>query len=384
MRTELHSNPHKSVTSLEVLIAYDSVSSGKSAKELCDRLGEQLGSGYEVAASLWNLASLQHPILAHDAVRAAASASLVIIAVNAAEPLSAPVRSWLTKCICRMYSGGGALVALLYGIIGMEKEISPAYGFLKGVTQEAGVDLFSEVIEPADDDFDYLMESIHQRAHMRTTVLDAILSGARFHPVFDCSYPISESDCRLSLFSHLAMNTSCAAACNHAALAKSSGPSLNGHVQAQSSPLPARLTVADERPRILCADNLLILRPLYLRVLTQAGYEVTTADDGEEAWTALQCGDFDLLIISDEMPRLDGAELVARARMEGMSLPIIVAASDVGFFTDPHRRWPDIIGLQKPFGLWELTEAVGRVLCAAHHVGWYEKPGEECHALRNR
>ena len=117
--------------------------------------------------------------------------------------------------------------------------------------------------------------------------------------------------------------------------------------------------------RILCADDQPALRACYSIALTHSGYSVTTVANGQEAWDALQSSDFDLLITDHEMPLVKGAELVSRVRSAGLEQPIIIATSNTEFFTDPSNRWHRVVLLEKPFGLQELTEAVGRLLRAA-------------------
>lgn len=174
MKTELHTNGNHSATGIEVLIAYDSVCSGKRAKELCDRLQTRLGPEYQLNLRLWSLAALQRDSLAPAALSDAASADLIFVAVAGDKPLPAPIRSWLGRCARRIHTGG-ALILQLHGIFKMEEELSPTYHLLKQVARDARLDFFSEVIGSAEYELDYSIESIHQRAQMSTPVLDAIL-----------------------------------------------------------------------------------------------------------------------------------------------------------------------------------------------------------------
>jgi CheY-like chemotaxis protein len=59
-------------------------------------------------------------------------------------------------------------------------------------------------------------------------------------------------------------------------------------------------------------------------LLSQAGYLVDTAADGEEAWKALLSVTYDLLLTDHHMPRLCGLDLVARMRAAGIGLPVII------------------------------------------------------------
>ena len=64
MNSESHSS------GLDVLIVYESVRSGKRAKEFCDRLGQHLAPDSKPNLSVWSLSALQ---LLPTIARAAAS-----------------------------------------------------------------------------------------------------------------------------------------------------------------------------------------------------------------------------------------------------------------------------------------------------------------------
>jgi len=160
---------------LEVLIVYDSVRSGKRAKELCDRLGHQLAPGCELRLSVWSLSALQLPPLARAAAREAERATLIIVAVNGDKVLPRPVKSCLHRCARAIHTADGALVAQLHGILKMNEEFCPAYGCLSQIAHHAGVRFFSEVVELPEDELDYSLEAIHERAQPTTSLLEAIL-----------------------------------------------------------------------------------------------------------------------------------------------------------------------------------------------------------------
>jgi two-component system chemotaxis sensor kinase CheA len=93
---------------------------------------------------------------------------------------------------------------------------------------------------------------------------------------------------------------------------------------------PSRpVETAYSKPRILVADDSLTARTMQRNVLTAAGYEVTQAVDGAEAWEALHEGDFDLLVTDIQMPEIDGIELTRRVRADARlhDLPVILVTS---------------------------------------------------------
>jgi len=159
-----------------VLIVYDSVCSGKRAKELCDRLGQQLAPDCKLNLNVWSLSALQLlPAMARAAASEAEHAALLIVAVNGDKTLPRPVKSLLHTCARAIHAADGALVAQLHGILKMNEELCPAYGCLREIAHHAGVRFFSEVIELPEDELNYSLEAIHERAHMRTSLLEGIL-----------------------------------------------------------------------------------------------------------------------------------------------------------------------------------------------------------------
>jgi len=71
---------------------------------------------------------------------------------------------------------------------------------------------------------------------------------------------------------------------------------------------------ADHGKRILVADDTLPMRVMLQDVLVEAGYEVTTAVDGGEAWDQLKehGKSFDLLILDLLMPKMTGFEILEK------------------------------------------------------------------------
>ncbi|HEX4826490.1 MAG TPA: ATP-binding protein [Candidatus Polarisedimenticolaceae bacterium] len=72
--------------------------------------------------------------------------------------------------------------------------------------------------------------------------------------------------------------------------------------------------------RVLVAEDEPLILDLFSRVLQHDGALVTTARDGEEAWSRILETDFDLIVADLRMPRLDGRALYERVAEERPSL----------------------------------------------------------------
>jgi serine/threonine protein kinase len=87
--------------------------------------------------------------------------------------------------------------------------------------------------------------------------------------------------------------------------------------------------VASHRPRILVIDDEEDMRTVSRAVLTDAGYDVTTAGDGIEALMRLGAGTFDLILSDVDMPNLDGFKLLEVVSRKGIQTPVIFVTGKV-------------------------------------------------------
>ena len=115
---------------------------------------------------------------------------------------------------------------------------------------------------------------------------------------------------------------------------------------------------------ILVAEDEAMVRAVAERALARKGYEVTVAEDGEEALELLKEMDAppDLLISDVVMPGMDGPSLVAKAR-EIYPDPKIIFMS--GYAEEQLRssiEIDDAAFLAKPFSVAEITEKVRDIL----------------------
>lgn len=80
-------------------------------------------------------------------------------------------------------------------------------------------------------------------------------------------------------------------------------------------------TVTKSRQRILIIDDDLYIRELYQEILSDEGYSVTTAVNGEEGLVQLQEGGYNLTLLDVMMPKLDGIGVLKKLQEKPPRIP---------------------------------------------------------------
>jgi two-component system chemotaxis sensor kinase CheA len=81
--------------------------------------------------------------------------------------------------------------------------------------------------------------------------------------------------------------------------------------------------------RVLVVDDSITTRTMERNLLEAAGYEVSIAADGLDAWSVLQEQEVDLVVSDVDMPRMNGFELTSRIRADSRlsELPIVLVTA---------------------------------------------------------
>lgn len=112
--------------------------------------------------------------------------------------------------------------------------------------------------------------------------------------------------------------------------------------------------------KILVADDEPLLLQIIVEALTDEGYQVIAARDGQEAVDLTVKENPDLVIFDVMMPRLDGREAIRtlRQRHQTPHIPMVLMSAGITASRIDH----DITFLQKPFDLDRLLSLVERLL----------------------
>jgi CheY-like chemotaxis protein len=131
--------------------------------------------------------------------------------------------------------------------------------------------------------------------------------------------------------------------------------------------MASTIAESSDRPLILLVDDEPSVRQVMARTLTDRGYDVRTAADGESAITILEGLRIlpAIAIVDLEMAGVGGEEL---ARTLARRYPEVLVIFMTGHF--PRYRPAYLPGpiMQKPFGAEQLCEMVGSLLTAATGV----------------
>ena len=118
-----------------------------------------------------------------------------------------------------------------------------------------------------------------------------------------------------------------------------------------------------EKKRILVADDDHATREAVFDFLSDEGYDVAVAADGQEAVTLLSSFQPDLVLTDFNMPGLDGMDVLAHVKNVYPTTPVIIFTADTTI--DAQRR-AHALGVQdylnKPLSLDEMLERIAQAL----------------------
>ncbi len=86
---------------------------------------------------------------------------------------------------------------------------------------------------------------------------------------------------------------------------------------------------AKKAPSVLVVDDSITVRTMEKTIIEGAGYNVSLANDGVDAWELMQKAHFDIVITDVNMPRMDGFELTRKVRTDARlkDTPVVLVTS---------------------------------------------------------
>ena len=118
-------------------------------------------------------------------------------------------------------------------------------------------------------------------------------------------------------------------------------------------------------PKILLAEDDNDMRRFLVKALQQAGYKVSSFDNGQSAYDQLRVEPFELLLTDIVMPEMDGIELARRATELDPDIKVMFITGIAAVALNPSNHAPQQAKvLSKPFHLRDLVSEVQRMLAA--------------------
>lgn len=116
--------------------------------------------------------------------------------------------------------------------------------------------------------------------------------------------------------------------------------------------------------RILAVDDSKTMRDMVVFTLSDAGFEVLQAEDGQNALAVLGNDRVDLVITDVNMPNMNGIELVKALRSNPVhrATPILILTTESGESLKSEGKSAGATGwIVKPFVPEKLLQVVGKV-----------------------
>jgi DNA-binding response OmpR family regulator len=119
--------------------------------------------------------------------------------------------------------------------------------------------------------------------------------------------------------------------------------------------------LGDAAPTILIVDDVDTNRRMLEILLRSEGYEVISAETGEQALSEIEHQPPDLLLLDLALPDMHGSQLLAQVQRKGFTFPVLVVTGD----SSPVARSTALHAseyLTKPYDVDALIVAVERLI----------------------
>ena len=117
-----------------------------------------------------------------------------------------------------------------------------------------------------------------------------------------------------------------------------------------------------EGGKILIIDDSLIIREMLQEILSEEGYLVDAADNGETGTRMALDNDYDMIICDVLMPRMNGLETVREVIQAKPTSKIVLTDSFPDKLAKQAREEGAITCLQKPFDVNELRRIIRQTI----------------------
>jgi hypothetical protein len=158
---------------MNVVIIYEHCSAGMKACALLQRASERAGGATRWSVVPWRLNMLQPAALAEEALRQAAQAQLIMVAVSGPAEIPASLLDWLEQWALRRQVQDAAL-ALFDGSDG-DRLSATATPALREFANRYSLSLICDELNPTEPELPDLWPELREREVAQTAVMEGIL-----------------------------------------------------------------------------------------------------------------------------------------------------------------------------------------------------------------
>jgi two-component system, OmpR family, response regulator len=131
--------------------------------------------------------------------------------------------------------------------------------------------------------------------------------------------------------------------------------------------------------RVLVVEDEILLSRQLARALTEAGYAVDCATDGEQADLLASDEQYDVVVLDLGLPKIDGLTLLRRWRQAGIAVPVLILTARGSW----HEKVQGIDGgaddyVAKPF---RMEEVLARIRALIRRASGLARPELRCGGL---
>ena len=159
----------------KIVIAYKGCAAGFRAWGMADALGSELKPDLEIVSDLWEFEQMADPQLRACATANAAEADMAVISAGGGTGLPAHVKKWIETWLGRKKDRPAALVALLDQGGNHPSAALPLCSRLRRMATRGRVDYFCKMGDWEREEFEYVVDTVHQRSERRTAVLEEMI-----------------------------------------------------------------------------------------------------------------------------------------------------------------------------------------------------------------
>lgn len=120
---------------------------------------------------------------------------------------------------------------------------------------------------------------------------------------------------------------------------------MNSSMNPSAASEPTTYHTAQNKPRVMIVEDDATLLHMYTEKFTIEGFEIIPASNGEIAYSAIKSQLPDCILLDLHIPKIDGLSLIEKLEKEGVSLPPVLALTNIA--ERPQKQKAQELGIKE-------------------------------------